>query len=137
MIMAGNDNPYYTNSTQLPVATTDDVFEALDMQNDIQKLYTGGTVFHCFIGESIDNVEACKALVKKIASTYEIPLFTISPPFSVCAATGYLRGEQFSCSSCGEETEVYSRIVGYYRPVQNWNLGQNRNIATVNCLRRR
>jgi ribonucleoside-triphosphate reductase len=124
MIIPGRENPYYTNSTQLPVTTTDDVFEALDMQNDIQKLYTGGTVFHCFIGESIDNVEACKALVKKIASNYEIPYFTISPTFSVCRNHGYLRGEQFACPNCGEETEVYSRIVGYYRPVQNWNLGK-------------
>ncbi len=124
MIIPGQENPYYTNSTQLPVTTTDDVFEALDMQNDIQKLYTGGTVFHCFIGESMDNVEACKSLVKKIASTYEIPYFTISPTFSVCRHHGYLRGEQFSCPNCGEETEVYSRIVGYYRPVQNWNLGK-------------
>ena len=124
MIIAGGDNPYYTNSTQLPVATTDDVFEALDMQNDIQKLYTGGTVFHCFIGESIENIDACKSLVKKIASTYEIPYFTISPTFSVCLRHGYLRGEQFSCPNCGEETEVYSRIVGYYRPVKNWNLGK-------------
>jgi anaerobic ribonucleoside-triphosphate reductase len=124
MIIPGRENPYYTNSTQLPVTTTDDVFEALDMQNDIQKLYTGGTVFHCFIGESIDNIEACKALVKKIASNYEIPYFTISPTFSVCRNHGYLRGEQFACPNCGEETEVYSRIVGYYRPVQNWNLGK-------------
>jgi len=124
MIIPGGDNPYYTNSSQLPVNTTDDVFEALDMQNDIQKLYTGGTVFHCFLGESIDNVEACKAFVKKIATNYEIPYFTLSPTFSVCRNHGYLRGEQFSCPSCGEETEVYSRIVGYYRPVQNWNLGK-------------
>jgi ribonucleoside-triphosphate reductase len=124
MIIPGQENPYYTNSTQLPVTTTDDVFEALDMQNDIQKLYTGGTVFHCFIGESIDNVEACKSLVKKIASTYEVPYFTISPTFSVCHHHGYLHGEQFACPNCGEETEVYSRIVGYYRPVQNWNLGK-------------
>jgi ribonucleoside-triphosphate reductase (formate) len=124
MIIAGGDSPYYTNSTQLPVTTTDDVFEALDMQNDIQKLYTGGTVFHCFIGESIDNSDACKSLVKKIASSYEVPYFTISPTFSVCRRHGYLRGEKFACPNCGEETEVYSRIVGYYRPVQNWNLGK-------------
>jgi ribonucleoside-triphosphate reductase (formate) len=124
MIIAGGDSPYYTNSTQLPVTTTDDVFEALDMQNDIQKLYTGGTVFHCFIGESIENSEACKSLVRKIASKYEVPYFTISPTFSVCQRHGYLRGEQFACPSCGEETEVYSRVVGYYRPVQNWNLGK-------------
>jgi ribonucleoside-triphosphate reductase (formate) len=124
MVIPGGESPYYTNSSQLPVNATDDVFEALDMQNDIQKLYTGGTVFHCFIGESIDDVETCKTLVRKLASTYEIPYFTITPTFSVCLRHGYLKGEQFSCPSCGEETEVYSRIVGYYRPVQNWNLGK-------------
>jgi anaerobic ribonucleoside-triphosphate reductase len=124
MVIPGDDNPYYTNSTALPVNTTDDVFDALDMQNDIQRLYTGGTVFHAFIGESIDDVETCKNLVKKIASNYEIPYFTITPTFSVCLNHGYLKGEQFACPSCGEETEVYSRIVGYYRPVQNWNRGK-------------
>ena len=124
MVIPGADSPYYTNSTALPVNTTDDVFEALDMQNDIQRLYTGGTVFHAFIGESIDDAETCKRLVRKIASSYEIPYFTITPTFSVCNNHGYLKGEQFVCPSCGEETEVYSRIVGYYRPVQNWNCGK-------------
>jgi ribonucleoside-triphosphate reductase len=124
MIIPGGDNPYYTNSTQLPVNATDDIFEALDMQNDVQRMYTGGTVFHAFIGEAISDVEACKQLVKRIATNYHVPYFTISPTFSVCALHGYLKGEQFSCPNCGEETEVYSRIVGYYRPVQNWNLGK-------------
>jgi ribonucleoside-triphosphate reductase len=94
------------------------------MQNPIQKMYTGGTVFHAFIGESIDDSEICKALVKKIACMYEIPYFTLSPTFSVCHQHGYLKGEHVACPTCGEETEVYSRIVGYYRPVQNWNLGK-------------
>jgi len=124
MIMPGGENPYYTNSTQLPVNCTDDVFEALEMQNSIQKMYTGGTVFHNFIGEAIDNVETCKKLVRKIAETYEIPYFTITPTFSVCQLHGYLKGEQSSCPNCGEETEIYSRIVGYYRPVKNWNVGK-------------
>jgi ribonucleoside-triphosphate reductase len=124
MAMPGGDSPYYTNSTALPVNTTNDVFEALDMQNDIQRLYTGGTVFHAFIGESIDDPETCMQLVRKIASSYEIPYFTITPTFSVCNSHGYLKGEQFACPNCGGETEVYSRIVGYYRPVQNWNLGK-------------
>ena len=124
MIIPGGDHPYYTNSTQLPVNATDDLFEALDMQNPIQRLYTGGTVFHAFIGEAIDDAETCKKLVRKIATGYEVPYFTISPTFSVCLRHGYLKGEQFSCPNCGEETEVYSRIVGYYRPVQNWNLGK-------------
>jgi ribonucleoside-triphosphate reductase (formate) len=124
MTIPGGENPYYTNSTQLPVKATDDMFEALDMQDPIQRLYTGGTVFHAYIGESIDDVETCKKLVRKIAENYSLPYFTISPIFSVCQRHGYLRGEQFACPSCGEEAEVYSRIVGYYRPVQNWNLGK-------------
>jgi ribonucleoside-triphosphate reductase len=124
MIIPGGGEPFYTNSTQLPVNATDDLFEALDMQNDIQKLYTGGTVFHAFIGEAIDDPEVCKNLVKKIATNYEIPYFTLSPIFSICQNHGYLKGEQFSCPTCSEETEVYARIVGYYRPVQNWNIGK-------------
>jgi anaerobic ribonucleoside-triphosphate reductase len=124
MIIPGGDNPFYTNSTQLPVGATDDLFEALDMQNDIQKMYTGGTVFHAFIGESIDDVETCRKLVKTIAENYQIPYFTLSPTFSICKRHGYLKGEHFSCPSCSEATEVYSRIVGYYRPVQHWNAGK-------------
>ncbi len=124
MIIPGENNPFYTNSTQLPVNATDDLFEALDLQSDIQKLYTGGTVFHAFIGESIDDTEVCKKLVRKIAENYEIPYFTISPTFSICSNHGYIKGEHFSCPNCSEETEVYSRIVGYYRPVQNWNNGK-------------
>ncbi|MBD3390930.1 MAG: ribonucleoside triphosphate reductase [Chitinivibrionales bacterium] len=124
MKMPGGDNPYYTNSTQLPVDSTDDIFEALEMQRDLQSAYTGGTVFHGFIGEGIDDARTCAGLVRTIAENYRIPYFTISPTFSVCALHGYLKGQQFSCPKCGEETEVYSRIVGYYRPVQNWNLGK-------------
>ncbi len=124
MVIPGGDEPFYTNSTQLPVNATDDLFEALDLQNDIQKLYTGGTVFHAFIGEAIDDAEVCKNLVKKIATNYEIPYFTLSPVFSICQNHGYIKGEQFKCPTCSEETEVYARIVGYYRPVQNWNIGK-------------
>lgn len=124
MVIPGGDNPYYTNSTQLPVNATDDLFEALNLQSELQGLYTGGTVFHGFIGESIDNPEVCKKLVQKIASNYKIPYFTITPTFSVCKTHGYLKGEQFTCPTCKEDTEVYSRIVGYYRPVQNWNQGK-------------
>ena len=124
MIIPGGDNPFFTNSTQLPVDATPDLFDALDMQNDVQSQYTGGTVFHAHIGESIDDVEACKKLVKSIAYNYRIPYFTISPTFSVCKSHGYLRGQHFSCPNCSEETEVYARIVGYYRPVQNWNPGK-------------
>jgi len=124
MIIPGGDNPYYTNSTQLPVNATEDLYEALDLQNEVQKQYTGGTVFHAHIGESIDDVETCKKLVRSIAYNYQIPYFTISPTFSVCKLHGYLKGKHFSCPSCSEETEVYARIVGYYRPVKNWNPGK-------------
>jgi ribonucleoside-triphosphate reductase len=124
MIIPGDNNPYYTNSSQLPVGATDDIFDALDMQNDLQRQYTGGTVFHAFLGEAIDDVAICKKLVRKVAENYSIPYFTISPTFSVCSMHGYLRGEHFACPNCGEQAEVYSRIVGYYRPVQNWNLGK-------------
>jgi ribonucleoside-triphosphate reductase len=124
MVIPGGDSPFYTNSTQLPVNATDDLFEALDMQNDIQKQYTGGTVFHAFIGEAIDDPEVCKKLVRKIAENYQVPYFTISPTFSICKRHGYIKGEHFSCPNCSEETEVYSRIVGYYRPVQHWNSGK-------------
>lgn len=129
MIIPGNENPFFTNSTQLPVDVTSDLFDALDMQNSIQKLYTGGTVFHAFIGEAIDDAEVCKKLIRKIASNYEIPYFTISPTFSICRLHGYIKGEHFSCPNCSEETEVYSRIVGYYRPVQNWNAGKKSEYA--------
>jgi len=124
MNIPGGDSPYYTNSTQLPVNATDDIFDALDMQEGLQKMYTGGTVFHAFIGESIDNPETCASLVKKIAENYRIPYFTLSPTFSVCHNHGYLKGEQFVCPECSQETEVYSRIVGYYRPIKNWNDGK-------------
>lgn len=121
---AGTDHVYYTNSTQLPVNSTDDVFEALDMQDELQVLYTGGTVLHGFLGESIDDVEVCKTLVKAIASNYHLPYFTLTPTFSVCSEHGYIKGEQFKCPKCERDTEVYSRIVGYYRPIQNWNHGK-------------
>ncbi|MBN1128472.1 MAG: ribonucleoside triphosphate reductase [Chitinispirillaceae bacterium] len=129
MIIPGGNHPYFTNSTQLPVNATDDLFEALDMQNDLQKLYTGGTVFHAFIGESIDDPELCMKLVRKIAEKYEMPYFTLSPTFSICGAHGYLKGKQPYCPHCHEETEVYSRIVGYYRPIQNWNHGKKMEFA--------
>jgi len=124
MIIPGDENPYYTNSSQLPVNSTDDIFEALDMQNKLQKMYTGGTVFHGFIGEAIEDTNSTKELVRAIAENYQVPYFTLSPTFSVCNRHGYLKGEQFACPNCGSETEVYTRIVGYYRPVQNWNLGK-------------
>ncbi len=116
--------PYYTNSSHLPVGCTDDVFEALDIQDKLQPLYTSGTVFHTFLGEKLPDWKAAAALVRKIAENYELPYYTLSPTYSVCADHGYLSGEQYTCPICGRKTEVYSRITGYYRPVQNWNDGK-------------
>ncbi len=124
IIAAGNGIPFYTNSTQLPVNYTDDVFWALKHQEDIQRKYTGGTVFHTFLGESPDNGEAIKVLVKKIASGFALPYFTITPTFSVCPTHGYVKGEHFNCPSCNAKSEVFSRVVGYIRPVQDWNEGK-------------
>ena len=116
--------PYYTNSSHLPVSYTDDIFEALDIQDDLQTRYTSGTVFHAFLGEKLPSWEAAANLVRKIAENYKLPYYTLSPTYSVCKNHGYLAGEQFTCPECGETAEVYSRITGYYRPVQNWNAGK-------------
>jgi len=116
--------PYYSNSSQLPVNYTDDLFELLDLQDSLQTKYTGGTVQHLFIGERIEDTEALKALIKKVASSYNLPYFSITPTFSICPDHGYLDGEQPTCPYCGSECEVYSRIVGYLRPVQQWNVGK-------------
>ncbi len=118
------NTPYYTNSSNLPVGYTSDIFEALDVQDDIQTLYTSGTVFHAFLGEKLPDWEAAAKLVRKIAENYRIPYYSISPTYSVCRNHGYTAGEHFTCPECGENTEVYSRITGYYRPVQNWNDGK-------------
>ena len=124
IIVAGEESPYYTNSTQLPVGYTQDIFEALELQDELQSLYTGGTVLHGFMGEKISDVETCKDLVKKIAYNFTLPYFTITPTFSVCKEHGYISGEHHECPTCGTSTEVYSRVVGYHRPVQNWNNGK-------------
>ena len=116
--------PYYTNSSHLPVSYTEDIFEALDIQDDLQTRYTSGTVFHAFLGEKLPSWEAAANLVRKIAENYKLPYYTLSPTYSVCKNHGYLAGEQFTCPECGEHAEVYSRITGYYRPVQNWNAGK-------------
>jgi len=116
--------PFYTNSTQLPVNWTDDVFEALDLQDDIQSKYTGGTVFHIYAGERISDPRAVKILVKKICESYHLPYLTFTPTFSVCPSHGYLNGEQEICPTCKESCEVYSRVVGYLRPVKQWNKGK-------------
>ena len=116
--------PYYTNSSHLPVSYTEDVFEALDIQDELQTLYTSGTVFHTFLGEKLPNWKAAAALVRKIAENYKLPYYTMSPTYSICRNHGYISGEHYTCPCCGEETEVYSRITGYYRPVKNWNDGK-------------
>ena len=118
--------PYYTNSTQLPVNYTDDIFEVLDHQDDLQTKYTGGTVVHIFAGERIHNIETIKNLVKKVCNNYHLPYFTFSPTFSTCPNHGYIAGEHFTCPECGAECEVYSRVVGYIRPVTQWNKGKKR-----------
>ena len=118
------DTPYYTNSSHLPVEYTSDIFDALDIQDELQTLYTSGTVFHAFIGEKLPDWKAAAALVRKIAENYKLPYYTISPTYSVCAEHGYIAGEHFNCPVCGKPAEVYSRITGYYRPVQNWNDGK-------------
>jgi ribonucleoside-triphosphate reductase len=118
--------PYYTNSSQLPVGYSEDVFEALDLQDDLQTKYTGGTVFHIFLGEKINDINTTKSLVKKISSNYKLPYFTLSPTFSICPTHGYIAGEHHKCPKCviDQPCEVYSRIVGYIRPVQQWNDGK-------------
>ena len=121
--------PYYTNSTQLPVNYTDDVFEVLDHQDDLQTKYTGGTVVHIFAGERIKSIETIKNLVKKVCNNYHLPYFTFSPTFSTCPDHGYIAGEHFECPECGEKCEVYSRIVGYIRPVSQWNKGKQKEFC--------
>ena len=119
-----DETPYYTNSSHLPVGFTDDVFSALDIQDELQTLYTSGTVFHAFLGEKLPTWQSAASLVRKIAENYKLPYYTMSPTYSICKTHGYLAGEQKTCPICGEPTEVYSRITGYYRPVQNWNDGK-------------
>jgi len=123
-VSGDNDTPYYTNSSHLPVGYTDDVFAALDIQDKFQTLYTSGTVFHAFLGEKLPNWKSAANLVRKIAENYKLPYYTLSPTYSVCKNHGYIAGEKPKCDKCGENTEVYSRITGYYRPVQNWNDGK-------------
>ena len=124
-----NKYPYYTNSTQLPVNYTDDIFEVLDHQDDLQTKYTGGTVVHIFAGERIYDLNTVKNLVKKICNNYKLPYFTFSPTFSTCPNHGYVAGEHFTCPECGSDCEVYSRVVGYIRPVNQWNKGKQKEFS--------
>lgn len=125
-----NDSkPYYTNSSHLPVGYTEDIFDALNIQDELQTLYTSGTVFHAFLGEKLPDWKAAAALVRKISENYKLPYYTISPTYSICRNHGYISGEVYECPHCGEATEVYSRITGYYRPVQNWNVGKTQEFS--------
>ncbi len=124
------ETPYYTNSSHLPVCYTDDIFEALDIQDELQTLYTSGTVFHAFLGQKLPDWKSAANLVRKIAENYKLPYYTMSPTYSVCKDHGYISGEHFTCPVCGGPAEVYSRITGYYRPVQNWNDGKRAEFDT-------
>ncbi|HJX33609.1 MAG TPA: anaerobic ribonucleoside-triphosphate reductase, partial [Desulfatiglandales bacterium] len=121
--------PFYTNSTQLPVNYSDDIFECLTLQEELQTRYTGGTVMHIYLGENITDTGAVKNLTRKIVTGFRLPYVTLSPTFSVCPSHGYLRGRQERCSICNEETEVYARVVGYLRPVKQWNNGKQAEFA--------
>jgi ribonucleoside-triphosphate reductase len=124
IITAGDKTPYYTNSSQLPVGYTDDIFETLDLQDELQSLYTGGTVLHLYLGEEIKDTSAAKQLIQKAFTKYKLPYVSLTPTFSICNNHGYIAGEHYSCPECGETTEVWSRVVGYLRPVQNFNKGK-------------
>ena len=124
IITAGDTVPYYTNSSQLPVGFTDDIFETMDLQDEMQSLYTGGTVLHLYLGEEVKDTQTAKNLIRTIFTNYKLPYISLTPTFSVCNDHGYLSGEQFTCPECGEPTEVWSRVVGYLRPVQNFNKGK-------------
>lgn len=128
-----DETPYYTNSSHLPVSFTSDIFEALDIEDKFQNLYTSGTVFHAYLGEKMPDWKATANLVKKIAENYELPYYTISPTYSICSEHGYINGEHFTCPICGKPAEVYSRITGYYRPVQNWNDGKLQEFEDRQC----
>ncbi|MBR7142235.1 MAG: ribonucleoside triphosphate reductase [Clostridia bacterium] len=124
IIQAGQEEPQYTNSSQLPVEYTDDIFECMDLQDELQSLYTGGTVQHLYLGERIEDIETCKQLIQSIFNKYKMPYISMTPTFSICHEHGYINGEHFTCPECGRETEVWSRVVGYLRPVQNYNPGK-------------
>ncbi|MDR3541027.1 MAG: ribonucleoside triphosphate reductase [Desulfosporosinus sp.] len=124
IITAGDEVPYYSNSTQLPVGYTDDIFEVLELQDELQSLYTGGTVQHLYLGEAVEDIEVCKRLIQKIFNKHKIPYISITPTFSICDTHGYISGEHFRCPECGAEAEVWSRVTGYLRPVRNYNLGK-------------
>ncbi|MHB8072528.1 ribonucleoside triphosphate reductase [Desulfosporosinus fructosivorans] len=129
IITAGDEVPYYSNSTQLPVGYTDDIFEVLELQDELQSLYTGGTVQHLYLGEAVEDISVCKRLIQKIFNKHKIPYISITPTFSICDSHGYLSGEHFTCPECGAEAEVWSRVTGYLRPVKNYNIGKKEEYA--------
>lgn len=135
IIQAGTDtNPYYTNSSQLPVSHTQDAFEALEMQADLQSMYTGGTVLHLYMNEKISSGAVCATLVKRALTNFHLPYITITPTFSICPNHGYLTGEHFVCETCGEACEVWTRVMGYFRPVQSFNIGKKGEYAERTCF---
>ena len=130
ILQAGTkEAPYYTNSTHLPVGHTDNLLDALDHQDELQTRYTGGTVLHLFLGERLPDWRTARALVQKVSSTYRLPYFTLTPTFSICQTHGYISGEMPVCATCGQACEVWSRIVGYFRPVKEWNIGKKSEYA--------
>lgn len=131
---AGRNEPYYTNSTQLPVGYTDDIYEVLELQSELQSLYTGGTVQHLYLGESVEDPQLCKNLIRKIFTRYKLPYLSLTPTFSICPVHGYLRGEQFKCPHCGGAAEVWSRVTGYLRPVANFNAGKREEYSERKTL---
>ena len=124
IVTSGQREPYYTNSTQLPVNHILDLFTAIGHQDELQTQYTGGTVFHALLGERLTDLKTCEQVIRTVFNKFRLPYFSLTPTFSVCPQHGYLVGEQHTCSRCGQETEVWSRVVGYYRPVKNWNRGK-------------
>ncbi|NLI21831.1 MAG: ribonucleoside triphosphate reductase [Clostridiales bacterium] len=129
ILTAGDQVPYYTNSTQLPVRYTDDIFETLDLQDELQSLYTGGTVLHLYLGEEIRDIRVAKRLIRRVFENYKLPYISLTPTFSICNEHGYIAGEHFQCPECGRPAEVWSRVVGYLRPVQNFNAGKREEYA--------
>jgi ribonucleoside-triphosphate reductase len=133
--LAEGGHPFYTNSAQLPVDHTDDLFETLELQDDIQTMFTGGTVLHLYAGERIRDTRALKLLIRRICENYRLPYFSITPTFSVCPRCGYLAGEVRRCPTCGGRCEVYSRVVGYLRPVDQWNDGKREEFKLRKAIR--
>lgn len=136
ILQAGTEeNPYYTNSTQLPVGYTDDPFQALMMQEELQRKYTGGTVLHLYLGERLADAKACKTLVRNVLTKFALPYITVTPTFSICPTHGYINGEHKECPSCGSTCEIWTRVMGYYRPTSAFNIGKKGEYAERVCFK--